>query len=237
MSLLRHIAEDEVCVPQVNRLARYLMGAFAILTCTLLLLLQASHVISFHMPVLAMTSLSVAIGVACFSWVSFVRINRKTGTITRRWGFFLPGTQADETVTPTAVRLLIDSDREDSSVVDQHAIVLVHSKGETLLRRSWSLETARRLSEEVAQFLGVERYEDRLPERPVWRTPLTATVSLPGLFHTARQRRAMPRNPFRDPPRYGRDTSSAISPHREFDETQAHPKPERVHLESTDSTD
>lgn len=187
MPTLRHVTDDEVCVPQVNRMVRYLFGAVAFFCCAMLIMLHGVGPVQHPLTLSFLTSFSAAVGGACLSWVSVVRINRRTKTISRRWGFFFAGSPTDETVEPSTIRLLVDTHDSGHRSLDHHLIMLVHAKGQTLIRTTWCLETARRLAEELAEFLNTELYEDRLVMTAGWFKPLMGLGLDPGQKYIARR--------------------------------------------------
>jgi|GEM_PF-3441004 len=186
MTLLRRVTDDEVGVPQVNRMVRYLFGAVAFFCCAMLVMLHGTGPVQHPIALSFLTSLSAAIGGACFSWVSVVRINCSTKTITRRWGFFFAGSPTEETIEPTAVRLLVDTHDSGHLPLDHHLIMLVHAKGQSLIRTSWCLDSARRLAEELSDFLETELYEDRLTTKAPWFKPLMGIGIEPGQWYIGR---------------------------------------------------
>lgn len=168
MKLLRQISDDKVAVPTINRLARYLLGATAMLTCAVLILIRELSIVHYPMAILALTSLSAATAVACTAWVSIVHIDRKSGVIGRRWGFFFPGAETSEVIEAQAVDLLTDQHRMHGTVegLERHRVYVTGHGGRSLIRETWCLEVARRLSEELAEFLKVELREERVAAPP-----------------------------------------------------------------------
>lgn len=168
MKLLRQISDDKVAVPTINRLARYLLGATAMLACAVLILIRELGVVQHPTAMLALTSLSAATAVACASWVSTVHIDRKSGVISRQWGFFFPGTETSEIVEIKAVALLTDQRHMDGTGqgLERHRVHVTGRGGRSLIRETWCLEAARRLSEELAEFLNVELLEERATAPP-----------------------------------------------------------------------
>ena len=168
MKLLRQISDDKVAVPTINRLVRYLLGGTALLSCAVLILIRELGVVHHPTALLALTSLSAATAVACASWVSIVHIDRKSGVISRQWGFFFPGAETSEIVEPKAVALLTGQRHMDGTCegLERHRVFIAGPGGRTLIRETWCLEAARRLSEELAEFLKVELLEERAPAPP-----------------------------------------------------------------------
>ncbi len=168
MKLLRQISEDEVAVPALNRLARYLLGGTAMLACAVLVLIRELSIVHHPTAILALTSLSAATAVACISWVSIVHIDRKSGVISRQWGFFFPGAKTSDIVEARAVALLTDQRHMDGSGqgLERHRVYVTGRCGRSLIRETWCLEAARRLSEELAEFLSVELLEERATAPP-----------------------------------------------------------------------
>ena len=115
MKLLRQISEDKVAVPTINRLGRYLLGGTAMLTCAVLVLIRELSIVHHPTAILVLTSLSAATAVACASWVSVVHIDRKSGVISRQWGFFFPGAETTDIVEAQAVALLTDQRHMDGA--------------------------------------------------------------------------------------------------------------------------
>lgn len=165
MKLLRQLSDDKVAVPAINRLARYLLGGTALLACTVLILIRELGVVHHPTAILALTSLSAATAVACASWVSIVHIDRKSGVISRQWGFFFPGAETSEIVEAKAVALLTDQRQMHGTDegLERHRVYIAGSRDRSLIRETWCLEAARRLSEELAEFLKVEIVEERAP--------------------------------------------------------------------------
>lgn len=168
MKLLRRISDDKVAVPTINRLARYLLGGTAMLTCAVLILIRELGFVHHPTTILALTSLSAATAVACTSWISIVHIDRKSAAISRRWGFFFPGTETSEIVEAKAVTLLTDQRHMDGMGrgLERHRVYVAGPSGPSLIRETWYLETARRLAEELAEFLNVELVEERAAVPP-----------------------------------------------------------------------
>lgn len=173
MKLLRQISEDKVAVPTINRLARYLLGGTAMLTCAVLVLIRELSIVHHPTAILALTSLSAATAVACASWVSIVHIDRKSGVISRQWGFFFPGAKTSDVVEAQAVALLTDQRHMDGTGqgLERHRVFVAGRGGRSLIRETWCLEAARRLAEELAEFLNVELVEERAVAPPSRLTP------------------------------------------------------------------
>ena len=178
MKLLRRISEDKVAVPAINRLARYLLGGMAILTCAVLVLIRELSIVHHPTAILALTSLSAATGVACAAWVSIVHIDRKSGVISRQWGFFFPGAATSEIVETKRVALLTDQRHMDGrgQGLERHRVYVTGGGARSLVRETWYLETARRLSEELAEFLNVELVEETATAPPYALIISTATA-------------------------------------------------------------
>ena len=168
MKLLRQISDDKVAVATINRLVRYLLGGTALLTCTVLILIRELGVVHHPTTLLALTSLSAAIAVACASWVSIVHIDRKSRVISRQWGFFFPGAETCEIVEAKAVALLTDQRHMVGAAqgLERHRVYVAGRCGRSLIRETWCLGAARRLSEELAEFLNVELLEERAVAPP-----------------------------------------------------------------------
>lgn len=168
MKILRQISEDKVAVPTINRSVRYLLGGTALLACAVLMLVRELSIVHHPMAMLALTSLSAAIAVACASWVSIVHVDRKSGVISRRWGFFFPGAGINETIEAKAVALLTDQRHMDGmgQGLERHRVYVAGRVGRSLIRETWCLEAAQRLSEELAEFLDVELLEETAPAAP-----------------------------------------------------------------------
>ncbi|MCH8149501.1 MAG: hypothetical protein IH987_16210 [Planctomycetes bacterium] len=168
MKLLRQISEDKVAVPTINRSVRFLLGGTALLGCAVLILIHELSIVHHPMAMLALTSLSAATAVACASWVSIVHVDRKSGVISRRWGFFFPGARINENIEAKAVALLTDQRSMDGmgQGLERHRVYIVERVGRSIIRETWCLETARRLSEELAEFLDVELLEETAPAAP-----------------------------------------------------------------------
>lgn len=168
MKLLRQISDDKVAVPTINRLARYLLGGTAMFSCSMLVLIRELGIVHHPMAILALTSLSASTAVACAAWVSIVHIDRKSGEISRRWGFFFPGAETSEIVEPKTVTLLTDQKHMDSAGngLERHRVYIAGHGGRSLIRETWCLEAARRLAEELAEFLDVELLEERATAPP-----------------------------------------------------------------------
>lgn len=163
MKLLRQINEDKVAVAAINRLGRYLLGSIAMVTCVMLIFIRELSIVHHPTAILALTSLSAATAVACASWVSIVHIDRKSGVISRQWGFFFPGAATSEIVETNEVALLTDQRHMDGTGegVERHRVYVAGRGVRSLIRETWCLEAAQRLSEELAEFLNVDLVEER----------------------------------------------------------------------------
>ena len=168
MKLLRQISDDKVAVPTINRLARLLLGGTAMVTCTMLIFIRELSIVHHPTAILALTSLSAATAVACASWRSIVHMDRKSGVISRQWGFFFPGAATSEIVETKSVALLTDQRHMDGTGqgLERHRVYVTGGGARSLVRETWCLATAQRLSEELAEFLNVELVEETATAPP-----------------------------------------------------------------------
>lgn len=163
MAPIKFISDDVIELNQINVLWRRLGGLALALLGVGGLWVAIADPDAENRWLFALTSMAMAIGGYLLGYVSFVRINRAEGVVTKGSGWLKPSKEQTKRVSPKAIRVTIN---RSSFADDEHTInrlLLVHDTGELELLSSGSaLDELRSASAALAEFLRVEQYEDRL---------------------------------------------------------------------------
>ena len=166
MAVLKTIEPDVVQIPDIGRI-RYILGGIIGMVVgagPLSFLLVQGFVGGWRWLVCGGLVFFLG-GFGTVFLVSHVYIDRRAMMLIKRMGYFAPSHETRRPIEPKAVRLTLKRERLTWSCGDTpvNTLWLVQPGPDVKLASvHGSLNLLRRMSEELASFLGIEYYEDRL---------------------------------------------------------------------------